>query len=459
VNTARLRLHADEHVALTAVALLGGGAVVAVTGFAAGRLPLSVIGIAAAGVGFILLAMTGTIDVLAAVLVTLPLPALYASDTVRLTIVAPATAAVVIAWYCRRGLMDRPIEIGTLPRRSGIALIGVLILASAFAVAPAVSLRELLNLLVMAAFLVAAVDMLRREPGRRDALVVTLVAIAGLTGIVATLEALAVIPGEFPRWGTSFQRAAVGFGQPNGLGLFLALAVPFAVHVRAQARTPLARFLATAALLAIGVGMVGTFSRSAWLSTFLGVSVLFLAHNPRRVFRLWGAVLIGAILLDVVSGGAIRDTFVRTIGDWVVEQRAALALAGLAMFAEHPLLGVGPGGYAVMIEHYGAQISTLWDYLPTPHNVYIQIAAEAGIGALVAYVVFLAGVLRAHVRGARRAAALHGPTAPETSLREAAAWAVAVGVFAGMAITPFAHGTGQLFAIAIAVGCALPEDA
>lgn len=459
MSAAGVRLHADAHVALAAVALLGGGAVFALSGFAAGRLPLGVIGTAAAGAGFILLAMTGTIDELAAVLITLPLPALYADDNLRMTVAAPATAAAVIAWYCRRGLTNQPFSLGSLPRRSGLILIGLLILATAFAVAPGVSVRELLNLLVMAAFLFAAVDLLHGERERRDALVMTLVVIGGLTGVLATLEALAIIPGEFPRWGTSYRRAAGGFGQPNGMGLFLALVVPFAVHVRAQTQTAFARFMATSALLAIGIGMVGTFSRSAWLSTFLGVSILFVAGNGRRVLRVWGAVLVGAIVLDVLSGGAIRDTFVRTIGDWVVEQRAALALAGLAMIAEHPLLGVGPGGFAVMIDHYGAQITTLWDYLPTPHNVYIQIAAEAGIGALIAYVVFLAGVLRVHVAAVRRAALRYGRTASETSLREAAAWAVAIGVFAGMAITPFAHGTGQLFTIAIAIGCAIPGDA
>ena len=459
MNGRALALHADAHVALAGAALLGGGAIVAVAGFGGGMLQIAVVATAAAGLGFILLAMTGAVDELAAVLITLPLPALYTDDTLRITIAAPATAAAVIAWYGRRGLIDAPVATGALPRRSGIVLLGSLVLAAAFAVAPAVSFRELLNLLAIAAFLVAACDALHRNAARRDMLVLAIVAIAGITGVIATLEALAIIPGEFPRWGTSFQRAAAGFGQPNGLGLFLAFAVPFAVHTRAHAATSFGRFAAGVALLAIGVGMVGTFSRSAWLATFLGVGILFLSGNTRRVFRIWGTVLVGAILLDVLSGGAIRDTFIRTIGDWVVEQRAGLALAGIAMFVEHPLLGVGPGGFAVMIEHYGAQITTLWDYLPTPHNVYIQMAAESGIISLVAYVAFLASVLRTQIRGIRRAALNHGAGAAETSMREAAAWSVAIGVLAGMAITPFAHGTGQLFMIAIAIGCAASEDA
>jgi O-antigen ligase len=454
-----LPLHADTNVAFVAAALLGGGIVAAFAALGAGQLPVALAGTAVAGTGFVLLAATGTVDELGVVMLTLPLPALYSDDTLRVTIAAPATAAAVFAWYVRRSLTHHPFSARALPRRSGLVFLCALLVAAAFAVAPATSLRELVNLLVMAAFLFACTDMLVPGSARRDRLVIVIVAIAGVTGFFATLQALTIIPGEFPRWGTAFQRAALGFGQPNGLGLFLALVIPFAVHVRAHAPTPTARTLATAALIATGFGVVATFSRGAWLSTFLGAAILFAAGNGRRALRIWGAVLVGAIMLDIATGGAIRDTFVRTLGDWVLEQRAALALAGLAMFAEHPLVGVGPGGFAVMIEHYGAQISTLWDYQPTPHNVYIELGAETGVVGLAAYVAFMAMVLRTHAQGIRRAATRYGRHAAETSVREAAAWSVAIGVCAGMAITPFAHGTGQLLAVAIAIGCAVPEDA
>ena len=59
----------------------------------------------------------------------------------------------------------------------------------------------------------------------------------------------------------------------------------------------------------------------------------------------------------------LRDTAERTLTDWVVEQRAALMAAGVLMFLAHPVLGVGPGGFAVELTSFGAQVPELWDYL------------------------------------------------------------------------------------------------
>ena len=58
-------------------------------------------------------------------------------------------------------------------------------------------------------------------------------------------------------------------------------------------------------------------------------------------------------VIDVGSGGLLTDTVIRTLDDWVIEQRAALMLAGVLMFLAHPLLGVGPGGYENELERFG----------------------------------------------------------------------------------------------------------
>ena len=128
----------------------------------------------------------------------------------------------------------------------------------------------------------------------------------------------------------------------------------------------------------------------------------FFVGQRRFVVRVWVAALVAAVIVDVVSGGAIRDRIASTIGDWVLEQRVALTFAGAVMFLAHPFVGVGPGGFASSLEQYGPSVTWLWDYLPTAQNAYVQIAAEAGILGLFGLLVFLGGALRAQLREARR---------------------------------------------------------
>jgi putative inorganic carbon (hco3(-)) transporter len=454
VNGVLVRFNPEANLAAAGALALGSGIGLALAGAVTDRLPLGLVGALLAVTAFVLLVALGTLDEVGLVLLTLPLPALYSDASVRVTITAPLTAAAVLGWYLRRGIAAGQVPLGSLPIRSGMTLLAALVVATVFAAAPASAARELINDLSIAAFLIIALDAFADGQARRDRLVRTVVVVAGCAGLWGALESLALVPAPFPQSGSAYARAAGGFGQPNGLGLFLALAAPFAWHLRKHASTYAERVVATAALAAIVAGLLGSFSRGAWLAVVLGASVLFLSGNARAVWRIWGAVLVGALVVDVLSGGAIRLAFARTVGDWLVEQRAGLALAGIAMFLDHPFVGVGPGGFGALIDEYGPRILGLWDYLPTPHNVYIQFAAEAGIVALIAYVVFLAGVLRVHVRAIRSTTLRLGPDAAEAHLRAAAAWSVATGALAGLALTPFAHGTAQLFVLAIAIGCA-----
>jgi len=86
--------------------------------------------------------------------------------------------------------------------------------------------------------------------------------------------------------------------------------------------------------------------------------------------------------------------------------RRYLARAGIAMFLDHPLTGVGLGGFQPqLLGPYFYYIDP--EYRPAPitlaHTDVIRIAAEEGIVGLVALVVFLAGIV-ATLRGALRGA-------------------------------------------------------
>jgi O-antigen ligase len=68
-----------------------------------------------------------------------------------------------------------------------------------------------------------------------------------------------------------------------------------------------------------------------------------------------------------------------------VEGRATENLVAVHMFADHPLAGVGPGEYAVLYRDYTREIGSDDRSLRAPHSLPLEIAAEQGLGGIVAW--------------------------------------------------------------------------
>jgi O-antigen ligase len=442
---------AEPWIAAALIGTLGAGAVFALGGLVIDEIVLASAGGALLGIAIIVLVAAGWANGLEIVALSLPLPALYGTTELRVATALPITAAVLVGWMLHHGVSARAPDLRVLPLRSLAFLLFALLLTTATAQGPLTSARELANLLVLFAFLALAADRIRARHQDLRCAVTFMVAVGAVCGILGVLETLAVIPGEFPRTGTRFYRAALGFGQPNALGLFLAMCVPLAAHEAGRTRGA-ARAAAIAALVLITLGLIGTFSRGSWLSLLAGTGALLLVRSGRYALRVWLVAVVAAVLADIISGGALRDTVARTIDDWVIEQRIGLMLSGVLMFLDYPLAGVGPGGYADHVLQYGAWIPGFEDFLPTPHNAFIQMAAESGIIGLLAFCAFLVAALRAAVRGARRVAS--GPDREEASLQRALLWSLAVAVLACMVLWPFSHGTGQAVMFVMAAGFA-----
>jgi len=438
-------LAADRRLALLGVAVLGAGVVLALGGAASGSDVLALAGGALAGGAVVALVAAGLVPGSILLALAAPLPAVYSSADLRIAAAAPVGAAVAVAWALRRALDGEPLRWAALPRRWLLALVGAVLLATVFADDALLSARETLNFLVLLALLVAMTDELAERPSLAGPVVDALVASAAICGVLAVLEAVGVIPGHFPRWGTPFHRAALGFGQPNGLGLYLVMLIPFAVQRLAAARGWL-RVLAGATLAATALGLVATFSRASWLALLAGLAALAFAGRVRLALKAGVLLALAALAVELLSGGMLSDTASRTVGDWIVEQRAALLLAGVRMFLAHPLLGLGPGGFADQVESYAAQVTSLWDYQPTPHDAYVQMAAETGVVGLVAFVGFVCAGLLA-LRRLARAPAPQG----EASLRLALLCSVACLWATSFGIWPFAHGTGEAAILVLAL--------
>ena len=457
---ARLSLSSpnESALAVAVVATLGGGVALAVLGAAGSNLPLTIAGGLVAGLALLLLLAATWLDDLVLVALSLPLPAFASSESLRLAPVAGIAAAAVAAWVLRRAVTLRRVDLAGLPRKSIAGLMCAVLISALFAQSRGSALREVINMAFILAFLVVATDQLARDRRRIQMLVLLITGIMGVSGVLAGVQALGGLPSDFVLQGSRFQRATLGFGWPNDLGIFMALGIPLCVYTYETARGRGPRFLALACLGAALLGLVASFSRGSWLAVVASTVVLLVAGQRRFVLRIWLGTLVAVLMIEVVTGGAIIGRVTSQIGGSFFDQRAALTLAGLLMFQAHPIVGVGPGGFGTALDHYGAQIPWLWDYVGSAHNSYVHMAAETGLVGLIALLAFFAGGLLVLIREARRMRKDASVPEDVVRLHRALLWSFAIASAVGMVEWLFAHGVGELTMLIAAMGFALSRQ-
>jgi O-antigen ligase len=79
-----------------------------------------------------------------------------------------------------------------------------------------------------------------------------------------------------------------------------------------------------------------------------------------------------SLFVVTAENGIYQDTSLRG--------RSSEMLTGLAMFAEHPILGVGAGNYPTNYQRYAQLIGIEFrTEARDPHSLYVQLLAETGI--------------------------------------------------------------------------------
>ncbi len=181
------------------------------------------------------------------------------------------------------------------------------------------------------------------------------------------------------------------------------------------------------------LAIVLTFSRSAWLSSIIGVGIILLMAFKKRITenRIWlyifPVIMVGCIFI-LVFHQSIIDRIVH--GDeGATASRKRAAVLSLDLFRQHPFLGVGIGNFVgASLEKYppkviknlwlkpGQQprplayrygrlevnqikIGNRWYIVPLPvHNKYLLVLSELGIVGLSLFLWFLYCLYRLAVR-------------------------------------------------------------
>ncbi|HEV8037522.1 MAG TPA: O-antigen ligase family protein [Bryobacteraceae bacterium] len=210
---------------------------------------------------------------------------------------------------------------------------------------------------------------------------------------------------------------SIFFANANDLALQLLIAVTQFLYLLYQRQVWKHLLGATGILLAL-MYMLKTGSRGALLAalTLALVSILFGRNRIRLAIA--GVPIALALLLLVPSSFFHRFTViafqpqsmaVRDSSDASAVasqiQRMALLRLSVTYAITHPLLGVGPGQFAVAASGDAAKEGKVPNWLGT-HNSYTEIASECGLPAFFLYVAVIVVTLRSNFWIFRRTAHL-----------------------------------------------------
>lgn len=337
-------------------------------------------------------------------------------------------AAICGAWLLRRLAKGR-LDLRWPP----FAVAGVLLLATMLlSFLPATELSGAIKETVKWAELwVAAVLVLNLvDAGSAVWLALGLLAAGAAEGLLGLYQSLMQTGPKGFLLAGGIMRAAGTFQQPNPYGGYLGMTLPLAAGLLLTAwpgravsvrRRQLAAVWLTAAVAAVLIagGLFASWSRGAWLGAAVGVTSVVLARGGRLLkvalvsgvvgvlvsFASWGRLpLPGALeqrFSDYVADFTTID--VRTVevtdANFAVVERVAHWQAAWNMFAERPWTGVGLGNYATVYPRYA--LPRWGDPLGHAHNYYLNMAAEAGLPGLAAYLVWAGAGLWVAIRAVR----------------------------------------------------------
>jgi O-Antigen ligase len=208
---------------------------------------------------------------------------------------------------------------------------------------------------------------------------------------------------QFLRFGSRF---GVGFYEPNYFALALVLLAPLACVIALQQVAFGKRALWFAGAGVLMVSLILTGSRGGFLGFVIGLGVLTfrLARRPLIVTSL---VVMGLIAFVLVFPTNLGQRLLASGLDPAVQSRAVTAStqarsdllqAGLRMIADYPVFGVGLGRFKEMSSvFYDVEKSRI------AHNTYLEIAAESGLPALAAFLLFLTLIFRSLIYSTRLA--------------------------------------------------------
>jgi O-antigen ligase len=215
--------------------------------------------------------------------------------------------------------------------------------------------------------------------------------VSGLLGIDPLLLPGIKDPRYFSVAGRTFVRSGT-FQEGNYLGLFLLVSVGIALYEKRRFLSllfSLTVLLTFSTVNVLGLGLLWTM---VWFRAHPGMSVsrrmLYITGGVIVLlvvgFALWQAGYLQAVVLGKLGGDELGSRV----------KRIAFAIAGLRMFADHPLVGVGISQFGYYYNAYQplGVLGIAETVKLIPNNIYVELLSELGILGFLLFAGFLTAV-------------------------------------------------------------------
>ena len=174
-------------------------------------------------------------------------------------------------------------------------------------------------------------------------------------------------------------------GNPNMLGQYLILVIPLGGAGLLAAKDWGKRVFYLCCCAVMCLCMLLTLSRGAWLGLLFAGFIFLMLLQPRLLLLVpLALVALYFVLPDTVIA---RFTSIGNLADTSTSYRLSIWLGTLDMLRDYWLCGVGPGEAAFNLVYPRYSYNEI--VAPHSHNLFLQIVCDAGIVALLVFVLLL----------------------------------------------------------------------
>jgi len=218
---------------------------------------------------------------------------------------------------------------------------------------------------------------------RARRLVATLLGTAVLVAVIGVMKLVMGGPGDNTR--LSIFQFYMTTSELMTIGVLLLF--PFAIHPRTPRNM---RLLVIASMLPVLVSLWATVTRGAYVAVTAGVLCIALLRNRRVVIPV--LLLIAVLILFAPPYIKARIESIVDVNHPENKVRLELWKAGIAIFRDHPVVGVGDIDTGLLIDKYAdPSLPRLWGHL---HNTLLQVLVNYGVIGFVVFVAMFVKIAR-----------------------------------------------------------------
>jgi putative inorganic carbon (HCO3(-)) transporter len=246
-----------------------------------------------------------------------------------------------------------------------------------------------------------------KEEDKMGKLVTILVAVSCLVGLYAIWQhysGLDLYRHRMldPRGGVFISTGLFGHHLTFG-GYYMLVFLMALVIILSQKRKGILRILDFAAPVILGLSLVFSYARSAWLGVIMGILTFgFLKGRKFAFFLSLGLIilLLAVFAIEPTSWDRIKEISLSRDKEKAESTRIRLWQTSINMIKNKPIWGIGLGNFGELFDRY--KVEGYYDNKSHPHNDYLNMAVNSGFLGLFTYlgiwIVFLYTTIKAMVK-------------------------------------------------------------